>query len=179
VRHFYNYNMDNSFFAYLHRLELIAFFSGYPLIYTAIIFIAGTKQFKTNFKNRVVSLLPFAYALVGTCYLGLQLKKLYPDYSLENIVHINQHPYLMIWALLSILFWIPALAKKTVLSLLHSVVFFFLLIIDLFTQSTADSDKDIIRNDMRIYTVSLLLNLIAIAFIALLSFLHKRYKKAI
>jgi hypothetical protein len=171
--------MGNNFFVYLNRLELIAFFSGYPLIYTVTFFIAGTKQFNNNFKNRVVPLLPFAYALVGTCYLGLQLKKLYPDYSFENIVYITQQPYLMIWGLLSILFWIPALAKKTVLSLLHSLVFFFLLAMDIFSQSSAGTDNDTIRNDMRIYTVSLLLNITAIAFVVLISFLHARYKKAI
>jgi hypothetical protein len=169
--------MGNNFFAYLHRLELIAFFSGYPLIYTVIFFIAGTRRFNKNFKRKVVPLLPFAYALVGTCYLGLQLKKLYPDYSLENIARINQQPYLMIWALLSIFFWIPALAKKTVLSLLHSLVFFFLLAMDIFSQSSAGTDNDTIKNDMRIHTVSLLLNLTAIAFVVLISFLYARHKK--
>ena len=165
--------MDNSFFAYLHRLELMAFFSGYPLIYTVTLFIAGTEQFKNNFKSKVVPLLPFAYALVGTCYLGLQLKNLYPDYSIKNIALIIQQPYLITWGLLSILFWIPTLAKKAVLSLLHSLVFFFLLAIDLFS----GMNKDTVRNDMRIYTVSLLLNLAAIAFVVLLSFLYTRYKK--
>ena len=169
--------MDNSFFAYLHRLELMAFFSGYPLLYTVTLFIAGTQQFKSNFKNRVVPLLPFAYALVGTCYLGLQLKNLYPDYSIESITLTIQQPYLVTWGLLSILFWIPTLAKKTVLSLLHSLVFFFLLVIDLSSQLSSGTDKDTIRNDMKIYTVSLLLNLIAISFMVLLSFLYTRNKK--
>jgi hypothetical protein len=169
--------MDNDFFAYLHRLELIAFFSGFPLLYTIVFFIAGTQQSGNTFKRRVVPLLPFAYALVGTCYLALQLKKLYPGYTLENITHINQQPYLMAWGLLSILFWIPAFAKKTVLSLLHSLVFFFLLAIDLCSQLFAGTNKDAIRNDMKLYTVSLILNLIAIAFLVLLSFLHNQYKK--
>ena len=168
--------MGNNFFAYLHRLELIAFFSGYPLIYTITFFIAGT-QFNNNFKSRIVPLLPFAYALVGTCYLALQLKKLYPGYSVENIAHINQQPYLMIWGLLSILFWIPAFAKKTVLSLLHSLVFFFLLAIDLCSQLFAGTNKDAIRNDMRLYTVSLILHLTAISVLVLVSFLYTRYKK--
>jgi len=169
--------MDNTFFAYLHWLEIMAFFSGYPLIYTVTVFIAGTQQFKDKFKGRIVSLLPFAYALVGTCFLGLQLKKLYPDYSIENIRLTIQQPYLMIWGLLSIFFWIPTLSKKIVLSLVHSLVFFFLLVMDLFSQLSSGTDKDNVRNDMKIYTVSLLLNLTAVAFIMLLSFLHTRYKK--
>lgn len=170
--------MDNSFFVYLQQLELMAFFSGYPLIYAVTFFIAGNQLLKNNFKSRMVSLLPFAYALVGTLYLGLQLKNLYPDYSIENIKLTIQRPYLIIWALLSILFWIPALGKKTVLSLIHSLVFFFFLVRDLFLQlSTSSADKNIVRNDMKIYTASLLLNLGAIALIVLLSFLYTHYKK--
>ena len=170
--------MDNNFFAYLQQLELMAFFSGYPLIYAVTLFIAGNQQLKNNFKSRIVSLLPFAYALVGTLYLGLQLKNLYPDYSIGNIKLTFQHPWLIIWGLLSILFWIPALGKKTVLSLIHSLVFFFFLVRDLFLQLSASSaDKNIVRNDMKIYTDSLLLNLGAFALIVLLSFLFTHYKK--
>jgi len=33
--------MDNSFFSHLQLLELMAFFSGYPLVYAVIIFIDG------------------------------------------------------------------------------------------------------------------------------------------
>ena len=168
--------MDNSFFAYLQRLELLAFFSGYPLIYTVIFFIAGNQPLKNSFKSRIVTLLPFAYALIGSLYLGLQLRKLYPDYSIENIHRTIQQPWLMIWGLLSILFWIPALGKKPIFSLLHSLVFFFLLVKDIFSQLSAPY-KDNIRNDMSVYTVSLLLNLGAIALIALLSFLYTHYKK--
>jgi hypothetical protein len=170
--------MDNSFFAYLQQLEVMAFFSGYPLLYTVTLFIAGNQQSRTSIKNRIVSLLPFAYALVGTLYLGLQLKNLYPDYSFENVKLAMQQPYLIIWGLLSILFWLPALAKKPVFSLLHSFVFFSLLLRDLFLQLFASvSDKNILRNEMKVYTDSLLLNLGAFSFIVLISFLFNRYKK--
>ena len=169
--------MDNSFFTYLQQLELMAFFTGYPLIYAVTLFIAGNLQSKNNFKNRIVSLLPFAYALVGTLYLGLQLKNLYPDYSIENIKLNLQQPWLIIWGLLSILFWIPAMGKKPVLSLFHSLVFFFFLVRDLvrhFFQSSAD--KSVVRNDMKIYTDSLLLNLGAFTLVVLLSLLFPRNK---
>ena len=170
--------MGNNFFAYLQQLEMMAFFSGYPLLYAFILFISGNKKSKSDTKKRIASLLPFAYALVGTLYLGLQLKNLYPDYSFENIKGAIQQPFLVIWALLSILFWIPALSKKTVLSLIHSLVFFFFLVRDLFLQSTTSSaDKNIVRTDMKIYTDSLLLNLGAFAFIVLLFFLYTFYKK--
>jgi len=153
----------------------MVFFSGYPLLYAVTIFIAADHQLKSNFSTRIVRLLPFAYALVGTLYLGLQLKNLYPEYSAEKIKGGFQQPWLIAWALLSILFWIPALAKKPVLSLLHSLIFFILLLKDLFSQISAPT-KDMVRNDMNVYTVSLLLNLAAIAFMVLQSFLYTRFK---
>ena len=168
--------MDDSFFAYLQRLELMAFFSGYPLIYAITVSIAGNRQSKPGFKNKIVPLLPFSYALVGTLYLGLQIKNLYPDYSIENIKTLFQQPWLMIWGLFSLLFWIPVFSKKTVFSLLHSFVFFFFLLRDLIKQIfTRAPDKNMLRNDMKIYTDSLLINLGAFAFIVLLYFLFTRY----
>lgn len=172
------YYMDNSFFAYLQKLELMAFFSGYPLLYAFIFFITGNKQTKNNFRSKVVPLLPFAYALTGTLYLGLQLKNLYPDYSFETIKLTIQQPWLFTWGLLSILFWIPALGKKPVLSLLHSLVFFFFLVRDLFLHSFQSSaGNDVVRNDMKIYTDSLLLNLGALILVILISLLITRFKK--
>ncbi len=170
--------MDNSFFAYLQQLELIAFFSGYPLIYIVTHFIAGTGQTKNNFKKRMVMLLPFAYALVGTLYLGLQLKNLYPHYALSNIKENIQHPYLTAWALLSLLFWIPALGKKTWLSLLHSLVFFFLIIKDFFLKFyTSSADNNMVQNDMKIYSLSLALNGAALVVVILLHSLFIYLKK--
>ena len=170
--------MDNSFFAYLQQLELTAFFSGYPLIYFIVLFIAGSKPPHNNFRNKIVSLLPFAYALVGTLYLGLQLKNLYPNYSFENIKLSIQLPWLIGWALLSLLFWVPALGKKTWISLLHSLVFFLILVKDFFMQiSRSSGDKDMVKNDMRLYTYSLLINLAAIAFLIMVSFTFTYFKK--
>jgi hypothetical protein len=168
--------MDNSFFAYLQQLELMAFFSGYPLVYAIVYFIAGNA--KTEIIKKFPSLLPYAYALAGSLYLGLQLKNFYPDYSFENIRDAVQQPFLMIWALLSLLFWIPAFGKKPVLSLFHSLVFFFFLLRDLFLQSSVPSaDKNIVKNDMKLYTDSLLLNLGALILVILISLLISRLKR--
>ena len=166
--------MEDTFFAYLHRLELMAFFSGYPLIYAIVFFIAGNQPSKNKLKGRLFFLLPFSYALVGTLYLGLQLKNLYPDYSFGNIALTMQDPILIIWGLLSLLFWIPVFRKKPVVTLLHSLVFFFFLLRDLFQHTFYQVDKTVVRNDMNIYTNSLLINISAFAFIVLLSVLSKR-----
>ncbi len=173
--------MGNSIFIYVEQLEMLAFFSGYPLVYYLVRFLTRNTSFKNIRGAVLVSILPFAYALIGTLYLGLQLKNLYPDYTIENVRHRIQQPYLVIWALLSILFWIPSLPKRQILSVLHSLVFFFIIVKDLFFQLTGiTSDRDIIRNDMKIYTVSIFLNLAAFILI-LLSFLipfRKKYTKS-
>ena len=172
--------MDNSFFAYLQQLEGMAFFSGYPLIYAVTLFISGNQRVKNNFKSKIFSFLPFAYALTGTLYLALQLKNLYPDYSIENINLAIQRPYLVGWGLLSILFWVPVLAKKPVLSLLHSLVFFFFIARDLFLDSFKSSvDKSIVRNDMKIYTDSILLNMGALIVVGVIALLVSRFRKTI
>ena len=171
--------MNNSFFLYLQQLELMAFFSGYPLLYAVIHFIAGKRQStnKSN-KNTITSFLPFAYALVGTLYLGLQLKNLYPNYSFENIKLSIQQPFLVYLGLPFYPFLDTSPRKKSVLSLIHSFVFFFFLIRDLFLQSYASAaDKNIVKNDMKIYTDSLLLNLGAIIFIVVTIFYVTFFKK--
>jgi len=171
--------MGNNFFVYVRQLEMLAFFSGYPLIYFLIRFLAHNVTLKNGWEARIVSILPFAYALIGSLYLGLQLKNLYPDYTIVNIKHRFQQTYLNIWAVMSILFWIPAISKKQVLSILHSLIFFFLVLRDLFFQFAGFSqNRDILKNDMRIYTVSIFLNLAAVTVLALLSFLLSFRKKS-
>jgi len=167
--------MNSNFFAYIQQIELMAFFSGYPLVYAVILTIAGSLQQKNNLARRTVSLLPVSYALVGTLYLGLQLKNLYPDYSFDHIKNAFQLPFLVSWGLLSVLFWIPALFKIRVLSLIHSLVIFTLLVMNLFIQiSASPGDKDILRNAMKIYSISLLINLGAVILVILFSQLFFR-----
>ncbi len=169
--------MDDSFFIYLDRLELMAFFSGYTLIYLVIRSLGDAERIKKVFKISISSVLPYAYALVGILYLGLQLKNLYPDYTWAHIAAANPKPYLKIWGLLSILFFIPALNKKNVLSLLHSLVFFFFLVKDIALHFIKSTEKEVLKNDMNIYTISLLINLAAFIFILLVYFLYTRVNK--
>lgn len=157
--------MDDSFFIYLEQLELLLFFSGYPLIHLLIITIANTGWAKSKFKNNFSTLLPYAYALVGILYLGFLLKSLYPDYSLSHIKAATKIPGLKIWGLLSILFFIPRFAKKTVYSLLHSLIFIIFILRDLYFYLFKTLDKSVLKNEMNLYTYSLLINLTAFVFV--------------
>ena len=169
--------MDDSFFSYLDRLELMAFFSGYALIYLIIRSMGDTEWIKKVTQKNITSFLPPAYPLVGILYLGLQLKNLYPDYTWAHIAAANPEPYLKIWGLLSILFFIPVLKKKPVFSLLHSLVFFFFLAKDILLHFIQSTEKEVVKNDMNIYTISLLINLVAFIFTVLVYFLYTRVSK--
>jgi len=169
--------MGDSFFFYLHRLELIAFFSGYPLMYATILLIGGMRRSRTELQKRLVALLPFSYALVGTLYFGFELMNLHPNYSTDNFREFAQHPFLTIWGLLAILFWIPVLAKRPIISLIHSLVFFILLIKDLFSfRPVPGADTSMVSNDMKLYTYSLFLHIIAFITVVLIYFLLRWYR---
>ena len=171
--------MDSNFLKYLEQLELIAFFSGYPLIFSIVVSWAASKKSEGGFRKKAGSVLPFSYALVGTLFLGLQLRNLYPDYSLINIGQKIHLPYLKIWALSSMFFWVPALGKRVWICLLHSLIFFFLILRDFYSQFAGlTTDRNILQNDMKLYADSLLLNGAAFAIVALICyfFLKQRAK---
>jgi len=169
--------MDDSFFVYMEHLELMAFFAGYPLIYFIVRAIGEWLYAKNITKTNWSFLLPLAYAFTGILYLGLQLKNLYPNYSFENISVATADPYLKTWALLSLLFFIPVFAKKPVLSLLHSLVFFYFIVRDFFRHFFFHAENNILQNDMHMYSRSLLINLAAFVVTAFFYFLLAALKK--
>ena len=164
--------------AYIEWIELETFFSGYLLIY-AVIYLVASYLPVTNFvKTRALPQLPLAYALIGTVYLGLQLKNGYPGYHINQVVADIQFPYLKIWGLLSVFFWIPILHKKGVFSMLHSLVFFIILLASFFSQLFPPSaGNDMAGNNMKIYSVSILLNITALILVIFISYLVVRFKK--
>lgn len=171
--------MDNNFWQYIDHLQLIAFFSGYPLIYAIVMVVFENKSRKWKiFPAGIHTLLPYAYALSGTLYLGLILKGLYPDYSINSIRIFFDHSLLKIWAVFSLIFWIPLFAKKPVISLLHSLPFFIFFIKDVFILNPTSGEHDMIRNEIKIYSDSLILNLITLVVVLILFFIIKIvYKK--
>ena len=163
--------------AYFEWVELESFFSGYLLVY-AIFYLLASNRPATNFvKSKLLQKLPLAYALVGTFYWGLQLKNLYPDYHGNLLISDLHLHYLRVWGLLSIFFWLPPLHKRAVFSQLHSLIFFFLLMKDIylnhFTTSGGSNDA---RNNIKIFSVSILLNLAAVFLVVLIGILMAHLK---
>ncbi len=171
--------MGDDFLAYIERLQIMAFFAGYPLIYALVQVLAGRQACKSgSFANRLVQSLPYAYALTATLFLGMLLRDLYPDYSMKNISGQFQDPWLRVFGLLAMLNWIPFISQKPLLSLLHSLVFFFFIIQDLLLHITTSSiGKEVIQNDMRIFTDSFLLNTVTVTVILAFSLIIARIRK--
>ncbi len=163
--------MGNDIMAYIQKLELFGFFSGYCLLYSVIFsFKSGNNGKAQTLFQKLVILLPYAYALTATLYLGMVIKNISLDFSMRNFNEQFHIPFLQILALLGVLFWVPFFSKKTFLSLLHSLVFFFFLLKDIFFELNLPEGKETIQNDMRLFTDSLLLNFITLAFISLIYF---------
>ena len=164
--------MGDHFFAYLVQVELMAFFSAYPLFYAMIRVVASNFVNRPGVQNRLIFHLPHAYALVATLYLALQLKNMYPDYSLAQ-THL---PYLKAWAIVAVLFWFPVVAKRPLWSLIHSLIFFFYIVKDLLLQIfTSPGDTSMVKNDMKLFSISLLFNLAAFMTILFVSYLFRRF----
>lgn len=159
--------MNPDFTSYIDHLQLIAFFAGYPIIYSIVLVMNGEHR---AFVKKLVVLLPYAYALTGTLFLGFIAKELFSD-PVNNFTSFFQNSYLKIWGFLAVLFWIPAFSKKPVYSLLHSLMFFLLLLKDFFQYANSPAGSDMIKNDMRVYTDSLLLNTSTLAVIVIIYFI--------
>ena len=147
---------------------MFAFFAGYPVVFYVVYFFARKTLQRPAFKNRAIYIFPLTYALIGTLYWGLQLRNWYPDYQVKNIVGSTHYIYSKIWALLSIIFWLSFFFKRPFLSVFHSLFFFFSLVYDIFSQLVfRDQDIYTLRNEMKVYTASLLLNLSALMIISM------------
>ncbi|MEO8173166.1 MAG: hypothetical protein ABI581_08790 [Sediminibacterium sp.] len=169
--------MNPDFFTYIEQLELVAFFAGYPLIFAIVRFLAVEPRMGSFELIRKLSiLLPYAYALTATLYLGMVLNNMYPHYSLLAFREQFSTNYLKLWGVVAIFFWIPALGKKSFLSVLHSLVFFFLLLADMFRHINSIADGRI-SNDMKMYTNSLLLNTATLAITAAAYFILNKMRK--
>jgi len=163
--------MGNQFIAYIQQLELMAFFSAYPLLYALVVLASGMFGRRNQTLRTIDNRLPLAYALTGTLYLGLQVKNLYQLHAVGFMRQYMLHPFLTSWGLIAVLFWIPLFRRKKEVSLLHSLVFFFFLVKDTYYEAFGSSaDSDMFHNDMRIFTISLLMNLGAFLIVTTASY---------
>lgn len=167
--------MGDDFSVYIEQLELLTFFSGYPLVYSIAHLIANSRSGRIKpFSDKLRSLLPYAYALTGTLFMGLVFRELVLDNVNRSFASSNPVLILKIWGLLSILFWIRFLNRKPVYSLIHSLIFFILILKDILMRQGSGSGRDYIRNDMKIYTISFIINVISLSVLILIYFIRTK-----
>lgn len=167
--------MGENFFEYIERMELLFFFSGYPLVYSLIYFVHGRAQKNQHpMLMRLVPLLPLAYALSASIFFGFWLREFVIRQQIQNIRADDHISLLKAWGLSAVIFWIPFFNRKPIYSLLHCMVFFIVFLKELLAGIGSEDGGDIIRNDMRIYTISLALNLVCLTLIWILSIIIKK-----
>jgi hypothetical protein len=164
--------------AYIQKMELFGFFSGYCILYTVILSFQKPSNSKAQtILYKVGNLLPYAYAFTATLYAAMIIKNISLNISVRNFKEQFQLPYLQIIALLALLFWIPFFSKRKMLSLLHSLIFFTFLLMDIFVQAQRVEGKELMYNDMKLFTDSLLLNITMLVFIVIIYFFFITFRK--
>ena len=145
--------------SFIQRLELLAFFGGYPLLFALLYSgrVAAVRRF-----------LPAGYALTATIFVIRQVFDL-DDPATVFIIALKT------WGCLAILFWLPYLRKRVFLAFFHSLPFFGLLVYDLVTGVSTAAGRDQISNDMAMLTGSLLLNGISLSIAVGGGFLRRRW----
>lgn len=170
--------MGKDFESYLQQLQLIGFFSGYPLIFALVFVISGPPEKRNEFRKKLVQLLPLSYALVGILFLGFIAQNYDRSFWRGFFTLRNNQTFLVFWGTLAIFFWLPLFNKKIWMSLVHSLVFFGLFAKELFFHPRTDDSR--LSNNMKLYTDSLILQ--AACFLAiflaynLFSFFRKKLK---
>lgn len=167
--------MDDDFFAYLERLQVLAFFSGFAILYALLHVLAELQNGKLFEKIRsILPLLPISYALTGLLFLGYLIKGVVVmNIQIDGPLQIDI-PYIHYAGLLSLLFWVPAIRQRAWLSLLHSLFFFSIIGIDLVDYMKGNVGVEVLQNDSRVFVDSLLTGIFTISIVILLKFLHGR-----
>lgn len=171
----------NDFFAYLEKLELIAFFTGFPLIYFLVMaYKKPLLSSKYAFLKQVPCHLSYGYALSVLLYVGM---KVYQQVNNQEGFHVSNlfigdNKYYIIWAYAGLIFWLPFLKSKPILALLHSLVFFFLFLFFIYLYINGEAEKAVVTNSTQLYFYSILLHVFTLLFVTTLYFIFSRKKKS-
>ena len=171
--------MNQPLAAYIEWIELMTFFSGYVVLYALVYVLSGIEKGEWKIGKELLARLPISYALVATLYWGLVIKNWYPGFEMATLRSSVFHPFLRIWGLIAILAWIPFFQKRPVYSLVHSLVFFVLMLKDLVMPAADKAAAEISRqNNLRVFGGSIGIHLLALLAVTIISILVQRLRKA-
>lgn len=163
----------NDLNTYIEKLELVTFFSAFPLVYLLIQFIAT--EFSLN-KKWIINLnanITTVYPIISLLYIGMKLNQVYQSHFFA-IDWYEYNTYLKIWSFTAIIFFIPFFKKKKEWTFIHSIPYVLLIVLDIINYYRNQIGVEVIHNEMRLYFISTILNLLILAFYTLFAGLFLR-----
>ena len=82
--------------------------------------------------------------------------------------------YLKIWSFTGVLFFMPLMKRKKLWSFIHSIPFVMLIVLDIVAYYRNQIGVEVLQNEMRLYFLSTILNLVILAFFTIISALFSR-----
>jgi hypothetical protein len=161
----------NNLFTYIDKLELIAFFSAFPLFYFFLIaFYSKPLVMKFKWLKSTPEIISIVYATISLLYVGMKLNQWY-EQILIGPIQYDIYSYIFIvkcWSIFGLIFFFKSLRSKPMLALAHSSIYFIILLIDFFQYYHHQYDIEAFHNEMRLYFIGLLAYLI-ISFVFFLA----------
>lgn len=143
-------------FVFLEKLELLAFFSAFPLYYYLVNVVASEFSFQKKWILALPSSITLVYGIITLLYIGMKVNQMF-EIHLFKLEFNNTITYFKIWSSLGVLFFLPAMKVKSKWALFHSIPFTLWIVIDFILFYRSQVSRDIINNEMRLYFTSLLL----------------------
>ena len=143
----------NDLFIYIEQVELIAFFSGLPVIWILVNLIFENKSKDTVEINRI---LPPVYGILSVLYVGMKLDAYWPNIFAGWLFGNKWHIFLKFWAISAIFFLLPI---RNIFflrcSFFHSLVFYAILLKDLIQFFYNTLSAELIRNEWKLHFLSI------------------------
>lgn len=163
----------NDLFIYIEQVELIAFFSGFPVIWILVKLIFERKSIGAILLNR---LLPLVYGVLAILYMGMKMDayrtNLFAGWIFGNYGHI----LLKCWAISAMFFLLSSQNKFFIrVVFYHSLVFYAILMKDLVMFFNHTLSADLISNEWKMHLLSIALTAI-LAIIIYFLFRFRFYK---
>ena len=153
-------------FSYFEKLELIAFFSAFPMFYVLVHFVSNDLNIKKRWVANMPKTMPLTYAIITLLYLGMKIHQMFEVHSL-NLDWGNMLAYFKIWVVLGLLFFLPYFREKKSWSLLHSLPFTIIILVDFARFYNHQVSQDYIHNEMRLYFTSFMIAMSVFVFSSL------------
>lgn len=164
--------LDPEMLRYIARLETMAFFAAFIIVYSIVISLPQSKLIV-----RARNLLPATYLAVCILYLGMVIDQLHTQFTLNAILsHFNQS-WTHWFALIPLVFFVKKLRKYPIIAAGHSGCFFQYLVVDLYQYSSHHLNYEVVTNDLKVVLDSFLLNGVLLILITGLTYLPEWLQK--